>query len=99
MNHLDFARYHSGMPALAGREYDPAALFGPQVTAAPGLRWRLLLAAMGLVFGAGVVAGLMLGQGSPRPVSGPNVCRADEVSRIDCVHVTAPVPPVSGVAR
>ncbi|WP_157574612.1 hypothetical protein [Nocardia jejuensis] len=91
MNHADFARYSIGSP-------QNSAHVDPDVYAA-SLRARLVFAAIAVVFGFGVVAGLMLGQGSPRQAPSPNVCRAEEVSRIDCVHVTA-VPPISvGVPR
>ncbi|MFE3028345.1 hypothetical protein [Nocardia tengchongensis] len=97
MNPMDFARYHSGMPALSGREYNPAALIGPDAYTA-SQRWRLWFAAVAVVFGAGAVFGLMLGHGDTREVS-PNVCRADEVSRIDCVHATAVALATLGVPR
>ncbi|MFD6357254.1 hypothetical protein [Nocardia tengchongensis] len=84
MNPMDFARYHAGLTAMSGREYDPIALIAPEAYVA-SLRWRLVFAAMAVVFGVGVVLGVMLGQGDTREVS-PNVCRAEEVSRIDCVH-------------
>ncbi|MGW4121371.1 hypothetical protein [Nocardia sp. NPDC004711] len=98
MNPLDFARYHSGMPALSGREYDPATLIAPEVYV-ESLRWRLMFAAVAVVFGAGVVVGIMLGQGSPATAPSPNVCRADEVSRIDCIHVTVAPTPTEAVWR
>ncbi|WP_458686395.1 hypothetical protein [Nocardia tengchongensis] len=97
MNPLDIARYHVGISALSGHEYDPVALIAPEAYAA-SLRWRLMFAAVAVVFGAGVVVGLMLGEGNTREIS-PNICRADEVSRIDCVHVTTAAPSPSGVAR
>ncbi|MFE3000721.1 hypothetical protein ACFXG4_37695 [Nocardia sp. NPDC059246] len=97
MNPMDFARDHSGMPALSGRKYDPVGLIDPDAYAA-SLRWRLVFAGVAAVFGAGVVVGLMLGQGSTREVS-PNVCRADEVSRIDCVHASTIAPTPPGVSR
>ncbi|WP_220140009.1 hypothetical protein [Nocardia huaxiensis] len=62
------------------------------------LRWRLVFAAVAVVFGAGVVVGVMLAQDGIREVS-PNVCRADEVSRIDCVRVSSAVPTSLGVWR
>ncbi|MFE3958587.1 hypothetical protein ACFXPS_30990 [Nocardia sp. NPDC059091] len=97
MNPLDFARSHSGMAALSGREYDPAGLIDPDAYVA-SLRWRLVFAGVAVVFGVGVVVGVMLGEGSTREVS-PNVCRAEEVSRIDCVHATTIAPTPPGVRR
>ncbi|MGW4126253.1 hypothetical protein [Nocardia sp. NPDC004711] len=97
MNPLDFAHSHSGMPALSGREYDPAGLIDPDAYVA-SLRWRLVFAGVAVVFGAGVVVGVMLGQGGTREVS-PNVCRADEASRIDCVHAATVAPTPPGVPR
>ncbi|MGW4124795.1 hypothetical protein [Nocardia sp. NPDC004711] len=97
MNPLDFARDQSGMSALLGREYDPAGLIDPDAYVA-SLRWRLVFAGVAVVFGAGVVVGVMLGEGSTREVS-PNVCRADEVSRIDCVRASTIAPAPPGVSR
>ncbi|MFE3080905.1 hypothetical protein [Nocardia tengchongensis] len=97
MNPLDFARHRSGMSALSGREINLAVTVDPDVYVA-SLRWRLVFAAVAVVFGAGVVTGVMLGQSSTREIS-PNVCRADEVSRIDCVHATTVTSPLPGVLR
>ncbi|MGX1805183.1 hypothetical protein ACWIGI_05665 [Nocardia sp. NPDC055321] len=90
MNYIGSSRYSHGTAQ------NPPV--DPDVYTA-SLRFRLVFAAVAVVFGFGVVAGLMLGQGSPRQAPSPNVCRADEVSRIDCVHVTAAVPTSTGVAR
>ena len=85
MNSLDFSRRHAGLVS-AGMYATPP-------------KWRLVVLAAAVCFGTGTVFGIMLDQGSPDYVS-PNVCRADEVSRMDCMHVTAPaVPEGSGVAR
>ncbi|MFE3222909.1 hypothetical protein [Nocardia sp. NPDC059228] len=97
MNPMDFARHHSGMPAMSGREYDPAMLIDPHAYGV-SLRLRLMFAVVAVVFGVGVVFGLMLAQGGTRAIS-PNVCRAEEVSRIDCVHATAVAPTPMGVPQ
>ncbi|MFB8001536.1 hypothetical protein [Nocardia sp. NPDC056000] len=97
MNHRDHARNLSGVQGLPGGLYDPAMMIAPDVYAA-SLRWRLVFAAMAVVFGAGVVFGVMLAQDGTQETS-PNVCRAEEISRIDCVHVSTVVPTLAGVAR
>ncbi|MFE3758013.1 hypothetical protein ACFXO9_27225 [Nocardia tengchongensis] len=91
MKPLDLAHHHSGTHELLGCEYDPAVY-------ATSLRWRLVFAAVAVVFGAGVVVGVMLGQGNTREIS-PNVCRSDEVSRIDCVRATTVASALPGVPR
>ncbi|NKY48385.1 hypothetical protein [Nocardia cerradoensis] len=99
MNSLDYTRHHTGLAAFGRPEFDAAGLVQAGMYATPP-KWRLIALAAAVCFGAGIVFGIMLGQGSPNYAPSPNVCRADEVSRIDCVHVVPTTAPAeSGVTR
>ncbi|WP_146098843.1 hypothetical protein [Nocardia nova] len=99
MNSLDYTRHHTGLAAFGRPEFDAAGLVSAGMYATPP-KWRLIALAAAVCFGAGIVFGIMLGQGSPTYAPSPNVCRADEVSRIDCVHVVpTTAAAVPGVAR
>ncbi|MFI7191555.1 hypothetical protein ACIBQ0_17615 [Nocardia nova] len=103
MNH----HYGSGSPVQHGigafgrPEFNAGGVFEAGMAVTPP-KYRLFALFAAACFGAGVVAGIMLEQGSPEYPPSPNICRADEVGhRTDCVPASsvAPVPAGEGVAR
>ncbi|MFE3028494.1 hypothetical protein [Nocardia tengchongensis] len=99
MNSHDYARHQIGFPAYGRPEYDANRLLLNSFQALP-LRWWLPMFFALVVFAAGIVVGIQLEEQTPSMPASVNVCRADEVDRIDCLHVTTVVPPTSvGVLR
>ncbi|APA97595.1 hypothetical protein [Nocardia seriolae] len=98
MNSHDFPHHHIGLRAYNRVEYDANGLLLNGFQAMP-LRWRLPVFVRLLLFGIGIVVGIQLERQTPEMPASVNVCRADEVDRIDCVHVPQPVPTAVGVVR
>ncbi|QLY33986.1 hypothetical protein [Nocardia huaxiensis] len=98
MNSQEYARRQIGLSPYGRPEYDPNGLLEAGFQAAP-LRWRLPIFVGLVLFAAGIVVGIQLEQQTPTMPASVNVCRADEASRIDCVHVDRQAPLTSGVTR
>ncbi|QVI22918.1 hypothetical protein KHQ06_08120 [Nocardia tengchongensis] len=99
MNNHDYAHHQIGLPAYGRPEYDANGLLLNGFQALP-LRWWLPLFFALVVFAGGIVVGIQLEKQTPSMPASVNVCRADEVDRIDCVHVDPQSPvPAPVVAR
>ncbi|WP_433562310.1 hypothetical protein ACQP1O_33165 [Nocardia sp. CA-151230] len=98
MNSHESARRQMGLSTYNRVEYDANGLLFNGFQAVP-LRWRLPVFFGLVLFAAGIVVGIGLEEQTPAMPASVNVCRADEVDRIDCVHVTQPSPTVAAVIR
>ncbi|MVU79472.1 hypothetical protein GPX89_19760 [Nocardia sp. ET3-3] len=98
MNSHDYARHRIGLSAYNRVEYDANGLLLTGFQAVP-LRWRLPVFFGLVLFATGIVIGIQLEKQTPAMPASVNVCRADEVDRIDCVHVTQPAPTAVAVIR
>ncbi|MFE3195031.1 hypothetical protein ACFXHA_38915 [Nocardia sp. NPDC059240] len=98
MNSHDYARNMIGLSAYDRAEYDANGLLLNGIAVTP-LRWRMPLFFGLVLFAAGIVVGIQLEEQTPAMPASVNVCRADEVDRIDCVHVTQPAPTAAAVIR
>ncbi|MFD0000171.1 hypothetical protein [Nocardia sp. NPDC127526] len=98
MNSHEYARRNSGLSAYNRAEYDANGLLQSGFQSMP-LRWRLPVFFGLVLFAAGIVVGIQLEQQTPTMPPSVNVCRAEEVDRIDCVHVNRQAPAVPGVAQ
>ncbi|MFJ9365421.1 hypothetical protein ACIRRA_13515 [Nocardia sp. NPDC101769] len=81
-----------------GPEYDVTAVYQPLWFVAPPLR----LAILAVLVVIGAVACTAVWVAEPTYVPSPNICRADEITRTDCIHPTPTVslwPVGSGVTR
>ncbi|MBF6065420.1 hypothetical protein IU500_34370 [Nocardia terpenica] len=95
-----FPPRHTAMDAMAGPEFTGGgALVGGFLRVLLALEPMLaliVLAGVLLVGVAGCTAAMFSG---PHYLPSPNICRSDEVTRTDCVHLTPQAPAGSGVAR
>lgn len=98
MNSHEYARHQIGFSTYGRPEYDANGLLLNGLQAVP-MRWWLPLFFALVVFGGGIVVGIQLEKQTPTMPASVNVCRADEVDRIDCVHVVQPAPTAAAVVR
>ncbi|MBO0853603.1 MAG: hypothetical protein J2P18_07530 [Nocardia sp.] len=100
-SHAGLSGSHAGLESFGRPEFDAGRLVEASVAVTPP-KYRLVVFGGAVLFAAGIVAGLMLGQDSPQYPPSPNICRADEVGhRTDCVPAPqAPAPAVvAGVTQ
>ncbi|WP_330183828.1 hypothetical protein OHB26_09485 [Nocardia sp. NBC_01503] len=94
-----YSHHHVGALNTYNRpEYDANGLLQNGFQVAPQ-RWRFFLFGGLVLFAGGIVIGIQLEQQTPTMAPSVNVCRADEVTRIDCVHVDRQAPAAPEVAR
>ncbi|MGW3280639.1 hypothetical protein [Nocardia rhamnosiphila] len=96
--HFDRVRGHHAFHSMAGPEFTgTGSVFAP-VRALP-VGAQLIVWALLILVGMGGCTVAWIDQQSYQP--SPNICRAHETTRTDCVHVDRSVPPVqqSGAIR